>query len=186
MVLANAIETPVEFGQRLKDLDPDALTQLYKDVFDDVYRFVSGRVVDRDQTEDLVQDIFLSLYRALPSYDVTRPLKPWVMTIARNKLRDRWRQQGRRGALVDVDEIGEPVSREGAPDTSLERSEFADEVERAVSLLPESMRSVVDLRLREGLSFNQIGDALDTTPVAVRKRFSRGVSLLRTRIREAG
>jgi len=87
MVLANAIETSVEFGQRLKDLDPEALAQLYEDVFDDVYHFVSGRVVDRDQAEDLVQDIFLNLYRALPSYDVTRPLEPWVMTIARNKLR---------------------------------------------------------------------------------------------------
>jgi len=68
---------------------------------------------------------------------------------------------------------------------SLERSELADEIERAVSLLPESMRSVVDLRLREGLSFDQIGTALDSTPVAVRKRFSRGVSLLRSRFREA-
>lgn len=186
MKLATEIESRVRFGERLKAQEPAALAELYDDVFDEVYRFVSGREADRDRAEDLVQDIFLNLYRALPSYDVTRPLLPWVMTIARNKLRDGWRRQGRRGRSVDVEELGEPLSSEAAPDLALESQELADELDRAVSLLPEGTRSVVDLRLREGLSFDEIGEALESSTVAVRKRYSRGLSVLRDRFREAG
>lgn len=185
MQIADDIESRIELGKRLKRRDPAALERLYEDTFDDIDRFVGGRVLDRDRAEDLVQDIYLSLYRALPSYDVKRPLQPWVMTIARNKLRDRWRKEGRRGKAVDLEDLGEPESREGSPDLNLERSELAEQMQRAVSLLPEGMRSVVDLRLREGLSFDQIGTTLESTPVAVRKRYSRGLSLLRDRIRAA-
>ena len=186
MKLATEIESRVRFGERLKALEPEALAELYDDVFDEIYRFVSSREVDRDKAEDLVQDIFLNLYRALPSYDVTRPLRPWVMTIARNKLRDRWRRQGRRGRSVDVEELSEPVAPEVAPDLLLERQELAEELDRAVSLLPEGTRSVVDLRLREGLSFDEIGAALKSSTVAVRKRYSRGLSALRQRFAVAG
>ena len=186
MKLANGIESRVRFGERLKAREPEALAELYDEVFEEVYRFVSGREADRDQAEDLVQDIFLNLYRALPSYDVTRPLRPWVMTIARNKLRDRWRRQGRRGRTVDVEELTEPVSSEATPALLLERQELAAELDRAVSLLPEGTRSVVDLRLREGLSFDEIGEALQSSTVAVRKRYSRGLSVLRERFSEAG
>ena len=48
--------------------------------------FRDGKITEAKASKG--QDIFLNLYRALPSYDAMRPLQPWIMTIARNKLRE--------------------------------------------------------------------------------------------------
>jgi RNA polymerase sigma-70 factor, ECF subfamily len=180
---------------RLPARDPDALRQFFDAYFERVFGFVRRLVDSEHQAEDLTQDIFLQLYQGFPKYDPTRDLRPWVFTVAANKLRDFWRsrrhRETRRERSVDRDEDDDGLGLElpaatPRPEDDLSAAERARSVREAVDALPEGMRMTVLLRVYEGLSFEEIGSILSRNSMAVRKRYSRALEVLRkTMEREA-
>jgi RNA polymerase sigma-70 factor (ECF subfamily) len=179
-----AAELPPGFGQRLRDLDPQALERFYDVYFDRVYGYVRRLVGEDSLAEDVTQDVFLHLQRSFRSYDPARELSPWVFTIATNKVRDHWRSRRHRDALAertldDEEARWEPAARDGGPLPALENDELATQLGRAIEALPESMRAALVLRWDEGLSFEEIARVLGRNEVAVRKRYSRALEELR-------
>lgn len=169
---------------RLRDLDPEALTQFYEAYFDRVYGYVRRLLGEEHLAEDVTQDIFMHIYKSLNSYDPERDLRPWVFTIATNKVRDFWRSRRfrdtQREGAIDEEQSGAYVtSKERGPDTLLEGKELSETVAEAVDQLPEGMRTTLVLRYFEGLSFEAIGRILDRNETAVRKRYSRALEELR-------
>jgi len=179
-----APELPEAVRARLPELDEGALATFFDHYFDRVYAYLRRLVRSEHVAEDLAQDVFLHLHRALPSYDPARPLGPWVFTIASNKLRDHWRSrrthEDRRALRVDDDEAGVELEGDGAaPDGALVADEEASEVAAAVAALPEMLQQTFNLRYHEGLSFAEIGEIVDRNETAVRKRYSRALGELR-------
>lgn len=169
---------------RLQQCDPAAVTTFFELYCDRVYGYIRGLVNDEHLAEDLTQDVFASIHRRLSAYDPERELAPWVFTIATNKVRDYWRsrrhQDSRFETSIDNDDSPLQVPDEHAgPQAGLELDELGEEVRQAVEQLPEGMRQTVLLRVFEGLSFEAIGRILDRSEVAVRKRYSRALSVLR-------
>ena len=173
---------PPELRERLVELDPVALEAFFDAYFDRVYGYVRRLVQDEHLAEDLTQDVFLHIHRALHTYDPARELRPWVFTIATNKIRDHWRSRRHRDsqseASFERDEVRVPRF-EDAPDRELSEEEMGARLREAVDELPEGMRMTVLLRAYEGLSFEAIGKVLDRSEVAVRKRYSRALEALR-------
>ena len=169
--------------KRLSAREPEALEQFFDAYFDRIYAYVRGMVRSDHLAEDLTQDIFLLLYRGLPSYDPERALRPWVFTVAINRVRDHWRSRAHRDsqreASIDEEEAAEIEGEGGTPDLPLLQLEDAELVREAVDRLPDGMRETVHLRVFEDLSFAQIGELLGRNEVAVRKRFSRALEELR-------
>jgi RNA polymerase sigma-70 factor (ECF subfamily) len=164
--------------------DPEALALFFEAYFPRIYGFVR-RLVQRDHlAEDLTQEIFLHLQRGFDKYDPTRALRPWVFTIATNKLRDHWRslahRNGQATSSLEQEEytFDVPSLAPGSAE-QLSNEELAAHLRRAVEELPEGMRLAVQLRVFEGLSFEEIGVIMDRNAVAVRKRFSRALEQLR-------
>ena len=172
---------------RLREREPAALERFYLVYFDRVYRYVRRLLREEHLAEDVTQDIFMHVHRSLPSYDPERELRPWVFTIATNKVRDHWRSRRhkdtRREIGVEDEEGGAyAVSPHAGPDSRLEASELSDIVARAVDELPEIMRSTLVLRYFEGMSFEDIGKIVDRNETAVRKRYSRALEELRKQL----
>ncbi|MEW6073564.1 MAG: sigma-70 family RNA polymerase sigma factor [Planctomycetota bacterium] len=171
------------FGERLRDREACALEELFDTWFERVHGYVRRVVGDEAAVEDLTQDIFLHVYRALPTYDPERDLRPWLFTIASNKVRDHWRsrprQEARREASIEEGAAENLPSRGDAPDAGLERRELSEAVRAAIDRLPANLRETVRLRTYDGLSFEAISDRLGRNVVAVRKRYSRGLAALR-------
>jgi RNA polymerase sigma factor (sigma-70 family) len=174
---------PDEVRRRLPSRDPDALERFFDHYFDRLYAYVRGMVRSEHLAEDLTQDIFLLLYRGLPSYDPARALRPWVFTIAINRVRDYWRSRAHRDSLgeasLDEDEGREVEAAGDSPEEPLLRLEDAAAVRAAVDRLSPGMRETVYLRVFEELSFAEIGELLGRNEVAVRKRYSRALEELR-------
>ena len=174
------------FGERLRDREAGALETFFDEWFDRVHGYVRRMVGDDSVVEDLTQDVFLHVYRALPTYDPDRDVRPWLFTIASNKVRDHWRsrprQEARREASIDDGAAQYIPARSESPASGLERIELSDAVQAAIDRLPESLRETVRLRTYEGLSFEAIGRLLNRNVVAVRKRYSRGLATLRETI----
>jgi len=166
-----------------------ALEEFFEAYFDRIYGYVRRLVQREHLAEDLTQDIFLHLQQAFPKYDPTRELRPWVFTIATNKIRDFWRSRQHRDSQVeksveldDEFRLDLPSPAEG-PDAAISREEVGEGVRKAVDDLPEGLRITVVLRVFEGLSFEAIGEIVERNEVAVRKRYSRALEVLRQSLR---
>jgi RNA polymerase sigma-70 factor (ECF subfamily) len=141
--------------------------------------------------EDLTQATFLRLHGARASYQLGRPLKPWLFSIAvsvrRDELRRRTHQprevdghQVRAGAL-DEETVAEAALSANAPAAAA--NDHSEAVRAAIKALPASQRVVIQLHQYEGLTFEQIAKELNTTPGAVRVRASRAYEQLRVALR---
>lgn len=183
LALADADLGDPVFRQRLHERDPEAMAALFDGWFDRVHGYVRRLVQDETLSEDLTQDVFLHVHRALPSYDPTRDFEPWLFTIAANKVRDHWRKRARRKTDQDrpVDAGLEEAlpSEDPAPGHALEHSELTAAVHDAVERLPESLAEAIRLRAFEGLSFEAMGERIQRNATAARKRYSRALNALR-------
>lgn len=132
--------------------------------------------------DDLMQTTFLKLHRARESYRPELPLKPWVFAIAAGVRRDELRRRYRLPP-----HIGEAELEQAEPRASVEQlagpaavdSDKAEAVRAQIERLPESQRVVLHLHCYEEMTFEQIAQALGTTPGAVRVRASRAYERLR-------
>ena len=182
--LAASAAFPVEMRARLARREPAALALFFDTFFERVYGYIRRLVPDEHLAEDLTQDVFLQVQRALASYDPARDPRPWLFTIATNKLRDHWRsrahQEGRAEASLDQEEISARLpAPSAAPDATLGSEELGAAVRAAIEALPPGLRAALVLRLDEGLDFAEIGRILERNEVAARKRYSRALEALR-------
>jgi RNA polymerase sigma factor (sigma-70 family) len=164
--------------------EPAALATFFDAYFDRVHGYIRRLVREEHLAEDLTQDVFLHVHRALPSYDPARPLAPWVFTIASNKLRDHWRSrrvQGEHQSLSDDGHFDDPalVAPRASALDDLAATEASTRLARAIDTLPELLRQTLVLRYYEGLSFEAIGAIVERNETAVRKRYSRALQELR-------
>ncbi len=179
-------EFPTELRARLVERDPEALERFFEAYFDRIYGYVRRLVGNVELAEDLTQDIFMHLYQGFSKYDPARDLRPWVFTIATNKVRDFWRSRQHRDSLReksvergDDDWTYDPPAETPKPEELLTREEVSARLREVVEELPDGLRMTVLLRAYEGLSFEAIGEILGRNEVAVRKRYSRALEVLR-------
>lgn len=169
--------------------DREALGRFYELYFERIHGYVRRMVGDETLAEDVTQDVFVHLQRAILTFDTTRELSPWVFTIATNKVRDLWRSrrhqhEGRAASFDDGDGDGDGRVREAVdgrpgPLPELEADEMRRALSAAVDALPAGLRAAFVLRWHEELEFEDIGRILERNEAAARKRYSRALAELR-------
>src|SRR5262245_19785732 len=158
--------------------DEAAFERLYERHVEGVYRYSLAMLGDAADAEDVTQTTFLNAYRAFKKG--TRPEKPsaWLITIAHNVCRQRFRQRQRRPREVAFDErIGDAEVAEPAGPT-------ADELRRALSQLPPNQRSALVMRELEGSSYAEIAGVLGVTVSALETLLFRARRSLREQLEE--
>ena len=131
---------------------------------------------DRDDLEDLVQEVFVIAFRGLARFRQDARLSTWLYRICVNVALGRIRTRRRRPnaiGVVDLDVvIADPslVERPETPDRSLERAQERARVYRALEQLAPKKRIVLYLHEIEGLDLKQIAYLIDSNPVTVRTR----------------
>ena len=159
----------------------DGLTMLverhYGALMGYLYRLAGG---DRLLAEDITQEVFLQVIRAIQQYQYPRPFKPWLYAIATNLARNHYNRPDTRRTLSSDRLLWErPASATAAEDAILENDE-AQQVAALLMALPDHQREVVVLRYYQALSLAEIADALGIPVGTVKSRLSLGLSRLRT------
>lgn len=147
--------------------------QHWRKVFNLAYKFV-GR---HDEAEDLTQDIFLKIFRALGTFDRRANFQTWLISISRNLCIDHYRsvRKERETMSRDVDAADlNPVSRERGPHSQLEQSDLKQLIRQALAELPESLREAVVLRDLQEFSYQEIAEKLGLPEGTVKSRINRG------------
>jgi RNA polymerase sigma-70 factor (ECF subfamily) len=150
---------------------------------------LTGRPAD---AEDLAQDALVRAYRALSVWDGGRirelAVRPWLASIVVNLARNRARSRASRPATVSLlDELAHPrIPRQETPHGRLERREATQAWAARLLALPERYRAPIVLRHVDGLSYEEIGQALDRPTGTVKAQVHRGIAMLRAALLTEG
>ena len=144
--------------------------------------FIYRTIGDRDRAEDLVQEVFIRVYRHLHRFDRSKKFSTWAYTIAsnlaKNELRNRSRNplvlcQTMQGSGDDEDRPLEFEDTTSRPDDMYRKRHLRELVEDTVAKLPEHHRQVFVLRELEGKSYEEIAEITDCNLGTVKSRLNR-------------
>jgi RNA polymerase sigma factor (sigma-70 family) len=159
--------------------------QVVKDNQAMVFRTLLRLTGSRENVEDLAQDVFLRLYRALPGFRGESLVSTYLYRITVNVAQDEWKRRQREDKpLVSMsDEVSEWEDRLEHPDPNaeeqLEQQEFAGAVEKEMQRLSNVERAVLVLYHQEERTYEQISLALGLPIGTVRTHLHRGRKKLR-------
>jgi RNA polymerase sigma-70 factor (ECF subfamily) len=130
--------------------------------------------------EDVAQEVFLKVYKALPSYRHDKPFKHWLHRVAANAVTDALR---RRRPVVSLDCMEQqPPSRESDPQDVATRHDLQRAVRHAIASLPSHYRDTIALQAFGELSYEEIAKTLDIPLGTVMSRLNGAKRLLRERL----
>lgn len=148
-----------------------------------VFRYAYLQTGDSAEAEDIAQETFLRAYRSFHQYDVSRPLRPWLLRIARNLARNRWRSWTRRERATERWRIESSSETSGfnRPGEGA-AGQAAAELRKVVTGMRDEDRQVIYLRFFLALSLEETGEALSVPVGTVKSRLSRALERLREKV----
>lgn len=144
--------------------------------------FIYRTIGDRDRAEDLVQEVFIRVYRHLHRFDRSKKFSTWAYTIASNLAKNELRNRSRSPLVLfqtiqgSNEEEDRPVQFEDTtsrPDDMYRKRHLRELVEQTVAQLPEHHRQVFVLRELEGKSYEEIAEITDCNLGTVKSRLNR-------------
>jgi len=166
--------------------DEEAFQLLMNRYRDSVYAFLRRFLNRSDLIEDVFQETFLQLFVSRDTFDVSRPLRPWLFTIAANKAKDALRRMQRSevtqlGNMFDSDEstIDDVLNTldhdERMPYDDLLRDERAAAVKRVISRMPAKLREIIVLAYFHKFAYAEIAQILNIPIGTVKSRLHAAV-----------
>ncbi|HSI32056.1 MAG: sigma-70 family RNA polymerase sigma factor [Phycisphaerae bacterium] len=149
----------------------ESLARLWSQAEGTIQAFVFSAIRDFGQAEDVVQEVALSVAKRFPEYDPSRPFVGWALWLAKSKIVDHYRKQGReRRAFSDLvlDRITEVMVRRQPAQPARQTA-----LEHCIEKLPEKSRRLLDLRYAESGSAESIARATGSTAGSVRVMLHR-------------
>jgi RNA polymerase sigma-70 factor (ECF subfamily) len=147
--------------------------QNWRKVFNVAYKFVGKH----DEAEDLTQDIFLKIFKALATFDRRANFQTWIISISRNLCIDHYRsvRKERQTIARDVDARDlQPASSDRGPHAVAEHQDLRAMLRQALETLPSTLRTAVVLRDLQELSYQEIAERLGLPEGTVKSRINRG------------
>ena len=185
----------IEFIERLKIGEADAFDALVVRYSADIYAVIFRLTQDAEEAADLTQETFLSALKAIKKFRGEADLKTWLVRIAINESRNRfrWWTRRRREKTFSIDApmgenetpFSETVSSNSAnPEETILQRERENRLTKALGDLPEIFREAVVLCDIEGLSYEEIASALEVNIGTVKSRIARGREELRRKLND--
>lgn len=160
--------------------------QLLAERYEDrLLNWLTRKVGDRTEAEDIVQQTFLRVYRHLHRFDPERTFSTWIFTIAGNLAKNVFRNRSRDPLVLfqtltrDRETDDRPLQWEDLdylPDEMARQRELETVVDEVLEELPEHHREVFVLRERRGMSYREIADETGLKMGTVKSRLSRARS----------
>ncbi len=143
-------------------------------------RFALHMLSSRADAEEAVQDTFVRVYRALPTYREQDSFEPWLFRILGNRCRTAGAKERRHAEFIEYGEIPERPTT-GRHDSAIA---WREEIELALRSLPEEQREAFLMRHVEGMSYDDMSVATGAGLSALKMRVKRACDALRLRLTE--
>jgi RNA polymerase sigma-70 factor (ECF subfamily) len=143
-------------------------------------RFALHLLSSRSDAEEVVQDTFVRVYRALPAYREQDAFEPWLFRILGNRCRTAGAKERRHAEVMEYGELPERASA-SAHDAEIG---WREEIEQALRALPHEQREAFLMRHVEGMSYEDMCTATGAGLSALKMRVKRACDALRIRLTE--
>lgn len=179
-----------ELARRAQEGDMGAFTELVQLYKDRLFNFIFRMVHSREEAEDLLQEVFLRVYKSLATYSPQYQFSTWIYRIAQNLCIDHLRRRRLPSFSVDApvgeddDLVMEVPDESMSPEALFESADLRHEVEEAIASLPPRYRSVIILRHIQGLTYEEISRITDLPVNTVKTHIFRARRILRERLRD--
>lgn len=148
----------------------------YNKHFDRVYRFVFFRVkMNKDVAEDLTSEIFMKALEHFATYDPERSQTAWIMTIARNRVMNHWRDQK---IHSDIDDVAFCLEGSDGVQDAQSRDD-AEQVHRALQKLDKKDRELIEMKHLVGFRYKEMQEILGTKATTLRVETHRAMKKLK-------
>lgn len=184
--------TDQQLVDRIREGDSTAFEALFRSYYEPLCGFVEARIGEASVSEDLVQNIFLSLWRRREDLDPGTSVKAYLFGAARNesidyrkrrKVRDDWEQEKKRNAQSDIDLVPGPARQIIGPMEDAEKRQLQEELQKGISELPRRRREVYVLSRHHGLTYNEIAAVMGISAKTVDNQMVEALKFLRKRLR---
>ena len=178
-----------ELVVRLASGDGAAFDQIFDRYHKQIYNFIRKQVSERENIEDLVQEVFLRVFKSAKNFDPEKKFSSWVYKIALNEVKRHWKKS----AAKQTFSLNTPVGDEGSdserqdfiedfrdlPENVLERENFSETLKVLIDRLPEKQRTVVILKIYHELTFEEVAEICECPLSTVLSRMRYAVNKLR-------
>ncbi len=187
MTTANADRELVE---RVQAGDKQAFDVLVLKYQHKLVNLISRYVHDHAEALDVSQEAFIKAYRALPNFRGDSSFYTWLYRIGINTAKNHLVSQGRRPPDSDIDaqdaeryDIESRLKDQESPEALAQRDQVQETVLSAIDQLPEDLRTAITLREFEGMTYEEIAQAMDCPIGTVRSRIFRAREAIDKRLR---
>jgi RNA polymerase sigma-70 factor (ECF subfamily) len=178
--------TDAELLSRYADGEEAAFREIVSRYKNSLYAFLRQFLNRQDLVEDVFHETFVQLFTSRESFDTSRPLRPWLFTIAANKAKDALRKWQRTPAVpigtmansqeLSFDDMLNAISSDSTmPYEQLEKNETALRVERIIADMPENLREILILAYFNKFSYKQMANILSIPIGTVKSRLHTAV-----------
>jgi RNA polymerase sigma-70 factor (ECF subfamily) len=186
-----AVVTDQQLVVKVQKGDSRAFDMLVLKYQHKIMGLISRYVHDADEVQDVAQEAFIKAYRALPKFRGDSAFYTWLYRIAINTAKNHLVSRSRRppGSDVDIEDAeyfdaGSALRTIETPESALMGEELKAVVERAISDLPDDLRTAVTLREFDGLSYEDIAEIMDCPVGTVRSRIFRAREAIDLQVKE--
>jgi RNA polymerase sigma-70 factor (ECF subfamily) len=169
-----------ELVARVQQGDKKAFDLLVLKYQQKITNLISRYIRDPHEVLDVTQEAFIKAYRAIPKFRGDSAFYTWLYRIAINTAKNYLVAQGRRPPSDDVEaevaeqmDVGVRLKETGTPENHVLTEEISMTVQKAIDDLPEDLRTAIVLRELEGMSYEEIANAMSCPVGTVRSRIFR-------------
>ena len=178
-----------ELVRRVQNGEKEAFDVLVLKYQHKLLKLISRYIRDPSEALDVAQESFIKAYRALPNFRNESAFYTWLYRIAINTAKNHLVSLSRRPPISDV-EFGDAEQLNGqldlkdyaTPERLLQREELQNTVAEAINELPEDLKIAITLRELEGLSYEEISQAMECPIGTVRSRIFRARDVIDKRL----
>ena len=178
--------TDAQLLARYSGGDEAAFREIVNRYKNGLYAFLRQFLNRQDLVEDVFQETFMQLFTSRDSFDKSRPLRPWLFTIAANKAKDALRKWQRTTAIpigtiadsqdLSFDEMLNTLSSDNSmPYEELEKNEISLRVAQVIEEMPENLKEILLLAYFQRFSYKQMAEILSIPIGTVKSRLHTAV-----------
>jgi RNA polymerase sigma-70 factor (ECF subfamily) len=176
--------------ERVQQGDKKAFDVLVLKYQHKVANLISRYIRDQSEVLDVTQEAFIKAYRALPKFRGDSAFYTWLYRVAINTAKNHLAAQSRRPPGDDIEaetaeqmDLGTRLKEGDTPERMALQHEIAETVQLAMDELPDDLRTAITLRELEGLSYDEIAQAMECPIGTVRSRIFRAREAIDAKLR---
>lgn len=171
--------------EKLKEPDnkPDAFQELVKTYQEKLYWHIRRMVIDHDDADDVMQNVFIKVWKNLDSFREESTLYTWLFRIATNESLSFIAQKKRRNIFQNSNE-NEYLINNIESDGYFDGSEIERKLQKAILKLPDKQRVVFNLKYFEEMKYKDMSEILNTSIGALKASFHHAVKKIENEFKE--